>query len=309
MPGRGPGLGEKPARLDAGAACPVCVRLTPYRTRCTRSGICKRGPLEQAEGQTAGHFQPCAASGNSARHATRLPAAFSSFVIDPHQHAIQKSGNPFKSFNPRTEKENGTSKRVGLFSLRWARLFVWFYIVVVCHIWYALPMPAFPLATVCAVVGSRYGSPFGVGQFTTAVIQAGGHLITGCAAGVDSAAASAAAGAGAAVARVPALGSWAGQPAASRVVVAAGRTPSALATRTRLVVQHAAAVAVFPPVGGTAALGPGSVLVLRLALARSIPIFFAGPLAPPAAGFHSGTVAGVAGWLRFPPSAAVQSLF
>lgn len=155
----------------------------------------------------------------------------------------------------------------------------------------------FPLSGVVAVVGSRRGSPFGPAQFAAAVIGAGGHVLTGCAAGVDRAAAEAAAAAGARVVRVPALGDWGGRPAASRVVVAAGRYPTDLATRTSIVVQHARAVAVFPPSGD---LGPGSALALRLALGRTVPVFFAGPVAPPTPGFTPATVAGCAGWVRFP---------
>jgi hypothetical protein len=170
-------------------------------------------------------------------------------------------------------------------------------------------MHLFPLNTVCAVVGSRHGSPYGVAQFAAAVIGSGGHVITGCASGVDMAAASAAATAGAVVTRVPALGAWGGRFAASRVVVAAGRTSTDLATRTRLVVQSSAAVAVFPPAGGTGNLGPGSVLALRLALGRRLPMFYAGPHAPPAAGFHPAIVGGVSGWVRPAPGASVQSLF
>ena len=163
-------------------------------------------------------------------------------------------------------------------------------------------MPAFPLhAAPVAIVGSRHGSPYGVAQFATAVIRAGGHVLTGCAAGVDRCAASAAAAAGARVTRVPALGAWPSRPVASRVVVAADQSPAALATRTRCVITAAAAVAVFPPAGG--ALGPGSALALRLALSRGVPVFVAGPLAPARSGWAAATVAGVAGWLHLPAPA------
>lgn len=162
-------------------------------------------------------------------------------------------------------------------------------------------MTAFPLsAAPVAVVGSRHGSPYGVAQFAAAVVQAGGHVLTGCASGVDRAAACAAAAAGARVTRVPALGAWPTRAPASRVVVAADHTPPALATRTRLVVQHAAAVAVFPPAGGAGALGPGSLLALRLAVRRGVPVFVAGPVAPAGVGWSAAAVAGVAGWLRLP---------
>lgn len=165
-------------------------------------------------------------------------------------------------------------------------------------------MPAtFPLAAApVAVVGSRHGSPFGVPQFAAAVVAAGGHVLTGCARGVDRAAACAAAAAGAPVTRVPALAAatWGQRPARSRVVVAAGQYPSDLATRTRVVVQHAAAVAVFPPAGGAGLLGPGSLLALRLALSRGVPVFVAGPVAPVGPGWAAATVAGVAGWLWLP---------
>lgn len=164
-------------------------------------------------------------------------------------------------------------------------------------------MPAFPLsAAPVAVVGSRHGSPFGVPQFAAAVIQSGGHVLTGCASGVDRAAACAAAAAGARVTRVPALSGWASRPVASRVVVAADQSPAALATRTRLVVSAAAAVAVFPPAAGAGALGPGSLLALRVGLRRGVPVFVAGPVAPAlGAGWAAATVAGVPGWLHLPP--------
>ena len=57
------------------------------------------------------------------------------------------------------------------------------------------PAPAFPLAGVVAVVGSRHGSPYPVGQFAAAVVQAGGSVVTGCARGVDQVAARTAAAA------------------------------------------------------------------------------------------------------------------
>ena len=157
-------------------------------------------------------------------------------------------------------------------------------------------MAAFPLHSApVAIVGSRHGSPYGVAAFAAAVIAAGGHVLTGCASGVDRAAARAAAAAGARVTRVPALGGWPARPVASRVVVAADQSPAALATRTRCVVSAAAAVAVFPPAGGV--LGPGSALALRLALSRGVPVFVAGPVAPARSGWAAATVAGVSGWV------------
>jgi hypothetical protein len=148
-------------------------------------------------------------------------------------------------------------------------------------------MSIFPLSAAVAVVGSRHGSPFGVAQFAAAVIQSGGSVITGCAPGVDSAAVAAAAAAG--------------RPAS--VFRSASFAPRDLATRTRLVIHAAAAVAVFPPASGE--LGPGSALALRLALARRVPVFVAGAVAP-AVGWQPVTVAGVRGWASV---SAVQSLF
>jgi predicted Rossmann fold nucleotide-binding protein DprA/Smf involved in DNA uptake len=173
-------------------------------------------------------------------------------------------------------------------------------------------MPTFPLSAPVAVVGSRYGSPFGVGQVAAAVVAAGGSVVTGCAAGVDSAAAAAASvAAGVRPARLlpPAYLALSALP---RVLVcrATSRQPAALATRTRYVIAFASAVAVFPPAGGAAAFGPGSLLVLRLAQSRGVPVFVAGPSAPAVgAGWQAGAVAGVAGWLWFVPLPAQARLF
>lgn len=161
---------------------------------------------------------------------------------------------------------------------------------------------AFPLAAAVAVVGSRHGSPYPVAQFAAAVVQAGGQVVTGCARGVDTAAASAAA--------------RAGRPAT--IYRAASFTPQALATRTRHVITAAAAVAVFPPAGGQ--LGPGSSLALSLALRRvwaGVAVFVAGPIAPapvlyqPPGQWVPAAVAGVPGWLWSPAPAppAMPSLF
>lgn len=169
--------------------------------------------------------------------------------------------------------------------------------------------PAFPLAGVVAVVGSRHGSPYPVAQFAAAVVAAGGSVVTGCARGVDHAAATAAAAAaGVAPLRLlpPAYLALSTMP---RVLVcrAAGRTPQALATRTRYVVAFASAVAIFPPAGE---LGPGSVLALSLALRRAwagVPVFYAGPAAPPTVAYQPpgswqpAAVAGVCGWCWSPP--------
>ena len=168
--------------------------------------------------------------------------------------------------------------------------------------------PAFPLAGVVAVVGSRHGSPYPVAQFAAAVVAAGGSLVTGCAAGVDHTAASAAASAaGVQPSRLvpPAYLALSTMP---RVLVcrAYDRSAHALAQRTRRVVEFAQAVAVFPPAGQ---LGPGSSLALSLALRRAwsgVAVFYAGPVPPPAVQYqppgtwHSAAVAGVAGWLWSP---------
>lgn len=161
---------------------------------------------------------------------------------------------------------------------------------------------AFPLSRV-AVVGSRHGSPYRPGQLAGYVVRAGGQVVTGCARGVDSAAAAAA---GAAMQQVHASSS------ALHVIHAASRQPRDLATRTRQVVAAAVAVAVFPPAGGAAALGPGSLLALGLAQRSRLPVFVAGPTAPTTgSGWQPGTVAGVAGWLWFPAPAPapMPSLF
>lgn len=156
------------------------------------------------------------------------------------------------------------------------------------------PARPFPLSRV-AIVGSRYGSPYRPGQLARYVVAAGGQVITGCASGVDSAAAAAA---GAAMQQVHA------SPSALRVIHAATRHPRDLAARTRQVVAAAAAVAVFPPAGGAAALGPGSLLALGLAQRQRVPVFVAGPVAPTTGtGWQPGIVAGVAGWLWFPAPA------
>lgn len=149
--------------------------------------------------------------------------------------------------------------------------------------------PAFPLAAAVAVVGSRHGSPYPVAQFAAAVVQAGGQVVTGCARGVDSAAAAAAA--------------RAGRPAT--IHLAASQLPRDLAARTRQVIHAAAAVAIFPPAG---TLGPGSALALRTAQARRVPVFFAGPAAPAAAGWSPAVVGGVPGWC-WSPAPAMPSLF
>ena len=164
----------------------------------------------------------------------------------------------------------------------------------------------FPLSARVAVVGSRQGSPFGVAQFVGGILAAGGVVATGCAAGVDTAALTAVAQAGQPFTTVRA---GVPVPAGHVQVLAQAGSPQALAIRTRFVVSSALACAVFPPVGGTAALGPGSVLALRVALSLGLPIFYAGPTAPPAAGFRRATVAGVAGWLRPSPRASIQALF
>ena len=170
------------------------------------------------------------------------------------------------------------------------------------------PVPAFPLAGVVAVVGSRHGSPYPVGQFAAAVVQAGGSVVTGCARGVDQVAArTAAAAAGVHPARLlpPAYLALNHLP---RVLVcrAYDRSARALAQRTRRVVEFAQAVAVFPPAGQP---GPGSTLALSLALRRAcsgVAVFYAGPVPPPAVPYQPpGTwqpaaVAGVAGWLWSP---------
>nr|UVZ00223.1 Hypothetical protein [synthetic construct] len=151
--------------------------------------------------------------------------------------------------------------------------------------------PTFPLGGAVAIVGSRHGSPYRPDSFAAAVVAAGGSVVTGCARGVDHAAATAAA---AAMQRVHA------HPASLRVFRAAGHTPADLAARTRQVIHAAAAVAVFPPSGP---LGPGSALALRLAQSRRVPVFFAGPTAPAAPGpWSPATVAGVSGWLWSPPT-------
>lgn len=144
-------------------------------------------------------------------------------------------------------------------------------------------MSDFPLnADPVAVVGSRYGSPFGPGAFALAVVRAGGQVVTGCAAGVDSAAAAAVAG-------------------HVRVIRAESPAAWALAKRTGQVVAAAAAVAVFPPASGVP--GKGSALALRLALARGVPVFVAGPVSPAGAGWSAATVGGCAGWLHVAPPA------
>lgn len=148
-------------------------------------------------------------------------------------------------------------------------------------------MSGFPLTASVAVVGSRYGSPYWPARLAAAVVLAGGSVVTGCAAGVDHAAATAAAGAG----------------RAAVVFRTAGPLPYQLAARTVQVIHHAAAVAVFPPAGGQ--LGRGSALALRTAQARRLPVFVAGPVQP-APQFTPATVAGVAGWLWLPP---MPSLF
>lgn len=170
--------------------------------------------------------------------------------------------------------------------------------------------PAFPLTGVVAVVGSRHGSPYGVAQLAAAVVAAGGSVVTGCAGGVDQAAA---AGAGAGVLPLRLLPpAYLALSAMPRVLVcrAAGRTPQALATRTRYVVQFAAAVAVFPPTPGAVALGAGSLLALRAAQARRLPVFVAGPAAPAlGSGWSLVRVAGVSGWLWLPPACGMPDLF
>ena len=164
------------------------------------------------------------------------------------------------------------------------------------------PQPApFLRPAAVAVVGSRHGSPYGVAQFVTALVTVGGTVRTGCAAGVDTAALTAVAPAGGtfATVRVPATHA----PAGGHVqVMAQARSPQGLAIRTRLVVAHAQALAVFPPAGGAAALGPGSLVALREALRRALPVFVAGPT-PPSIGdcWQPYTVVGVPGWYRPTP--------
>ena len=51
--------------------------------------------------------------------------------------------------------------------------------------------PTFPLGGAVAVVGSRHGSPYRPDSFAAAVVAAGGSVVTGCARGVDHAAATA----------------------------------------------------------------------------------------------------------------------
>lgn len=169
------------------------------------------------------------------------------------------------------------------------------------------PAPAFPLAGVVAVVGSRHGSPYSPAQLAAAVVGAGASLVTGCASGVDHTAASAAAAA-AGVAPLRLLPpQYLALSTMPRVLVcrAGGRTAADLATRTRHVVSFASAVIICPPAGGQ--LGPGSALALRTAQARALPVFCAGPV-PPAPGFQPAAVAGVPGWSWLPPS-PMPSLF
>ena len=171
------------------------------------------------------------------------------------------------------------------------------------------PAPVFLAPVACAVVGSRHGSPYGVAQFTAALVAAGGTVRTGCAAGVDTAALVAVAQAGGTFATVRAPATHA--PAGGHVqVMAQTGSPQALAIRTRLVVTHAQALAVFPPSGGALALGPGSLLALREGLRRALPMFVAGPT-PPSIGdcWQPYTVAGVAGWYRPTPRPVMPALF
>lgn len=180
--------------------------------------------------------------------------------------------------------------------------------------------PAFPLGGAVAVVGSRHGSPYPVAQFARAIVAAGGSVVTGCAAGVDrTAAAAAAAAAGVPAVRVlpPQLAALSALPRVL-VVRAHARHAQALATRTRRVIDLAAAVAVFPPAGGQ--LGPGSSLALSLALRRvwsGVAVFVAGPTAPapvlyqPPGTWQPAAVAGVPGWLwsPAPPPPTMPPLF
>ncbi|WP_295814401.1 hypothetical protein [uncultured Deinococcus sp.] len=146
-------------------------------------------------------------------------------------------------------------------------------------------MTGFPLGGAVAIVGSRHGSPYGVAAFAQFVICGGGQVITGCAPGVDHAAAAAA---GAAMQAAHA------HPASLQIVRAQGGQAWALARRTHDVVRRAVCVAIFPPAGGV--LGPGSALALRLAQARGLAVFVAGPHAP-APDWQAFKVGSVSGWL------------
>lgn len=161
----------------------------------------------------------------------------------------------------------------------------------------------FSLSGPVAFAGSRSGSPFPVSSVVAAVLAAGGVVRVGCAHGVDQAVRSAA-GASAVVVSASA---WSHLP--PRV---------ALAVRTRAVVSGAAALVVFSPAvvpalaGGLVALhsgvlGPGSALVLSVALELGLPVWVAGSARPVGSGWASCAVADVAGFVRFSAQPAFAS--
>jgi len=142
----------------------------------------------------------------------------------------------------------------------------------------------FPLATTVAFAGSRHGSPYPVQPVVSAVLNSGGSIRVGCAAGVDHAV------------RLFA-------PSAVVLSVSSARfsqlpPASALAARTVAVVSGATALCIFPPASGI--LGRGSSLALSTALRLSIPIWLAGPVSPLGANWSAHSIASVQGWLHYP---------
>jgi hypothetical protein len=141
-----------------------------------------------------------------------------------------------------------------------------------------------------AVVGSRFGSPFGVSIVCYSLVGSGCSLVTGCAAGVDRTVR----------ASVP----------STKVITAMSfvrrglPVVAALAARTQAVVQQSQAVCIFPPASGH--LGVGSSLALQTAIAAGLPVWVAGPVAPTRLGWQSLTLGGVAGWFF---NAGLNSLF
>jgi len=148
----------------------------------------------------------------------------------------------------------------------------------------SVPLASFPLATTVAFAGSRHGSPYPVQPVVAAVLNSGGSVRVGCAAGVDSAVRLAAPGA--VVLSASSVGFSHLPPVA------------ALAARTVAVVSAATALCIFPPASGV--LGPGSSLALSTAFRLSIPIWLAGPVSPQGANWSAHSIASVQGWLHYP---------